>query len=122
MKSNMTAQEIIEKMLEIDRAIESLSVLEYKKNNKLADKSFKLFRILDADLELAKVVYKELLAHDCIITRVNAASKCLSLKIYIEDALRVLTEMASRCDIGIKSFEAELALRVWRGEIPGKTL
>jgi hypothetical protein len=118
----MTVQEIIAKLLEIGREIESLSVLEYKKNNRLADKSFRLIKMLRKDLELAKVVYEELLVADCAVTRVNAASECLSLGIYIDEAVRVLTEIANRPDIGIKSFEAELTLRVWRGEVPGKTL
>jgi len=122
MKKSMSAQEIIEKRIENDLLIEALSVRDYKKNNRIVDKNFKLFKLLKIDLELAKLVYKELLSYDCVITRLTAAGECLSLGIYIEEALRILTEMSNRGDIGIRSFEAELTLKVWRGEVPGKTL
>ena len=114
MKKNMSAQEIIAKRIENDRIIKSLPIREYRKNNRQVDKNFRLFRILENDLELAKEVYKELLLYDCVITKLNAAAECLSLKIHIEEAEQILVELSHRSDIGVKSFEAQIGFELWK--------
>jgi tagatose-1,6-bisphosphate aldolase len=114
MKSTMTAQEIIAKHLKSDRLIESLSARDYKKNNSEAKKLDNLFRVIEQDINLAKEVYKELLASDCMVARLHSAAECLSLEIYIEEAIQVLSEMVTRTDIGIRSFSAEMCLKMWK--------
>ena len=110
----MLAQEFIARHIESDRIIESLSVREYKKNNREMDKICRLFKMLEKDLEFAKVVYKELLSYDCAVTRINAAAECLSLRIYVEEALWVLAEIAKSPKKDMRCFNAEMTLRVWR--------
>lgn len=114
MKTYVTAKEIIEKRLENDRIIGSLSVLEYKKNNRLVDKNFKLFKLLEADLDLARAVYGVLLTRDNSVTKLNAATECLSLGIYIDEAVRVLAEMAVMADNDMRCFNAKMTLEDWR--------
>jgi hypothetical protein len=114
MRKNMTAQEIIAKHLESDRIIASLSLGEYKKNNREVDKTIKLFKIVEHDLDLAKEVYGVLLTSDLAVTKLQAAAACLSLEIYIDDAIRNLIELSDRTDIGMISFHAEMSLEAWK--------
>jgi hypothetical protein len=119
----MSAQEIVDLHVKSDRIIESVSMTgDYRTNNREAKKLYRLFLILKEDLTLAKEVYSQLLWHDCVTTRSISAAECLRLSIFVQEAVHVLEEISGRDDIGITSFHAEMALRIWRGEFPGKTL
>lgn len=74
------------------------------------------------DVKLSKQVLFQLLANDHVITRISASAECQKLGIFIKEAENILQEIASRTDIGISAFNAEMVLRVRRGEFPGKTL
>jgi len=113
MKKSMSAAEIITRHIESDRIMESAPTAEYRKSNREAKKLNELFRIVEKDLTLAKEVYKELLISDCVVTRGHAAAECLSLEIFIDKAVEVLTELSVRTDIGMQSFHSETCLKWW---------
>jgi hypothetical protein len=123
MKKELSLQDIINLHIGSDRIIDSASMIgDYKTNNKEFKKRDKLFRLLEKDLDMAKEVYKHLLGHDGITTKISASSECLKLGLYISEAEQILEEMSKRKDIGTRRLSAEMVLRVWRGEFPGKTL
>ena len=123
MKTKLSPKDIINLHIESDKIIDVASMSgDYKTNNKEFKKRNKLFKILEEDLDMAKEVYEQLLAHDCITTKISAASECLKLGIYTSKAEQILEEISKREDIGIRRFNAEMVLKVWRGEFPGKTL
>ena len=123
MKKKLSHEEIIRKHIESDEIIESVSMTtDYKTNNREVKKIQKLFEILKDDIELAKQVYGTLLKEESATTRSHAASACLRLGIFIADSEKTLEELSERTDIGITRLSCEMALKVWRGEIPGKIL
>jgi hypothetical protein len=119
----MSAQEIVDLHVKSDMVIESVSMTgDHRTNNTEVKKLIRLSAILREDPALAKEVYSQLLRHDCVTTRTNAAAECLRSGIFVQDAVRVLEETAKRDDLGIIGFDATMTLRVWRGEIPGRSL
>ena len=123
MNRNLSKEEIIRRHIESDRIIEvALMSGDSKTNNKEVKKLNKLTAPLKDDLELAKIVYGELFKSDCMRSRCHAAVDCLRLGIHISEAEQILDELSQRDDIGITRLGCEMALKLWRGEIPGKTL
>lgn len=123
MKKTLTTQEIIDLHIESDKISDVATINgDYKTNNKEGKKIKRLFSILENNLEQAKEVYSYLLDYDNITTRTEAASACLKLGIYTIEAEKTLEEIAKKNDIGIRRLNAEMVLRVWRGEFPGTTL
>ena len=123
MKKKLSPQEIINIHIESDKIIESALMRgDFKTNNKEMKKQNKLTELLKSDLELAKFVYGELFKADCERSRCHAAVDCLRLSIHVSEAEKILEELSQRDDIGITSLGCEMALKLWRGEIPGKTL
>ncbi|NLB81904.1 MAG: hypothetical protein GX800_09940 [Clostridiaceae bacterium] len=123
MRKKLTAQEIVNLHIESDK-ISDIATVEgdYRTNNREGKKINKLFTLLAHDIELAQEVYGILLDYDNITTRTEAAAACLKLSIHKNKAVQVLEELSKRNDIGIRRLNAEMTLRVWRGEFPGKTL
>ena len=116
-------EEYVEKHIASDLIIESVKMTnDYKINNREAKKLNKLFIELSKDIELAKQVYSILLDNDCITTRAISSAECLRLGIHIEKSIKKLEEISKMLDIGITRFEAEMTLKIWRGEIKGKHL
>jgi hypothetical protein len=119
----LTPQEIIAFHIESDKIIETaLTNGDSKTNNKEVKKLNKLTALLKDDLELAKLVYGELFKADCVRSHCHAAVECLRLGIHKNEAEKILEELSKRNDIGITRTGCEMALKLWRGEIPGKTL
>lgn len=119
----MTAEEIIKKHSESDKIIDELSSSDdYKRSNQEAKKLHKLHNYLQENTSLAKEVYGALLKSECVTSRSISAAECLRIGIFIEEAEETLETIGQRDDIGIRSFNAKMALKIWRGEIPGKTL
>ena len=119
----LTSDEIIQKYLESANIIESVTMTtDYRTNNREVKKILKLFLLLEQDIDLAKKVYSCLLESDIPVAQSMASADCLRLNIYIDEAQKKLEELSKRDDIGIRSFSAEMALKIWRGEVPGKKL
>jgi len=118
-----TFDEIIQKYLESANIIESVTMTtDYKTNNREVNKLFKLFLLLEQDIDLAKKVYSRILESEIPTAQIIASADCLRLNIYVDEAQKKLEELSKRDDIGIISFNAEMALKIWRGEVPGKKL
>ncbi len=120
----MSIQEIIDLHMKSYRIIESaLSEGDYKTNNREVKKLRKLKTdLFENNLDLARKVYGNLLLSDCVTAKSIAAVECLRLNILIQEAIDVLECVAKRNDVGISRHSSEMALRIWRGEVPGKTL
>lgn len=109
-----SAEKIIEQYIEYSN-IEGQSKVDgdYKTGNKMSMKLNKLFEYLKNDNDLAKVVLKELLQSESVRVRSMAATDSLRLKMYIEESLKVLKDVACDKSLGILSFGPEMALKIW---------
>jgi len=89
---------------------------DYKTANKQYSKLIRIYKILEKDKDLREKVLKELLKDENICVSSWAAAHCLRLNIYVDEAVKLLEEIAKRKDIGIWRFDAEMTLKVWREE------
>ena len=120
---NYNAEELISLQIKSDKVIESLDIaLGARIHNREMKKKVKLFDYMKGDIELSKQVLSSLITYDCITTQISASTECLKLGIFIKEAESVLQKISSRTDIGISAYNAEMVLRVWNSEFPGKTL
>ena len=123
MKKSLTPCEIVHLHIQSDIKSEIATIEgDYKTNNREGKKIQKLFDILSRDIILAKKVYRVLLNYDNITTRTEAAAACLKLGIFEDKAVQTLESISKRTDIGVRRLNAEMIIRVWRGEFSGKTL
>jgi len=123
MTKHLSQKEIIDRHIESDKIIEEAIMNgDYKRNNREVKKLNRLKAHLKNDPELALHVYSELFKSDCVTTQSHAAVESLRIGIHIEKAISILEELSKREDIGIIRLGCETALKLWRGEIPGKTL
>jgi len=93
---------------------------DYKTGNIMAKKLNKLFNMLEKDNALAQEVIGTLLKCDSIRARSLSAVDALRLNIFVDDAVTTLQVISKRGDI--IGFGCEMALKIWQGEVPGKTL
>jgi hypothetical protein len=123
MRKVLSLEEIVNLHIQSNKVIEmALMNGDSKTNNKEVKKLNKLTAPLKNNLELSKSVYGELFKADCIRSHCHAAVDCLRFGIHVDEAKQILEELLKRDDIGITRTGCEMALKVWRGEIPGKTL
>lgn len=118
----MSPKSLIEKYIEAGIIMtEALPNGDYKTNNREAKKLKRIKSdFLENDLDLAKHVFAEVMKSENDMARSIAATDALRLNILIEQAIDTLIEVAKRNDI--IGFGAETALKIYRGEFPGKTL
>ena len=120
---NNQAEKIIQKHLNSDSIIRTVSMTtNYKTHNNEMKKLSKLFNITSKDENLCNEVYSVLLNSDNEVTLLTASTECLKLNIFIEKAESNLKKLIDRKDLGIISFNAEMTLKVWKGEVTGKKL
>lgn len=91
-----------------------------KRHNKAMDTLEKYAAELTKTPELAREVFSQLLVHESRAVRLSSAAKCLKYGFCIESAVEVLQVLETGEDMC--AFSAEMTLKVWRGEIPGKKL
>lgn len=121
MKKIVTPQEIIYQYLETGTILAETALIgDHKRGNKIAKENRKVFSILCQNKDLAIQVLMQVMSSDNDKARSIAAADAIRLEIMIEQAVGVLEEVAKRNDI--IGFEAKTALKIWRGEFPGKTL
>lgn len=65
-------------------------------------------------------IIKKILSSESRRAQSLGAVDALRLNIFVEEAIHILEEDSLQHDI--LGFGSEMALRIWRGEIPGKTL
>jgi hypothetical protein len=121
MRKPLAPQEIVDQYLETGVVLAETALIgDYKRGNKFAKKNRKVFDALRQDKDLAIQVLQQVMNSDNDKARSIAAADAIRLNIMIEQAVVVLEEVAKRSDI--IGFEAKTALKIWRGEFPGKTL
>ena len=86
---------------------------DYKTNNKEGKPILQIFKFLEKNKELASVTLPLLFTNRNIVTRTRAATHCLALNIFIEEAVKILEEAANNEQVGIFGFNAEMTLKVW---------
>lgn len=121
MKKDLSPHDLVQQYIETGMVLTETSLNgDYKKGNKIAKENRKVFETLEQNKDLAIQVLMMVMNSDNDKARSIAATDALRLKIMTEQALNVLTEVAKRSDI--VGFGAETALKIWRGEFPGKAL
>ena len=114
----MTPREMIEQYIETGRVITETTMSgDYRKGNVIAKKNAKVFEQLSKNRSLAIHVLSAVMNSDVDQARSLAASAAIQLEILIEESIAVLKEIEKRDDM--VGFGAEMALKRWRGEIPG---
>jgi thiamine kinase-like enzyme len=121
MRKQLSPQEIVEQYIEAGKVLTETTLNgDYKRGNKIAKELQKVFEKLGKNEDLAIQVLSQVMSSDIDKARSMAAADALRLNILVEQAIIVLEEVAKRSDI--IGFGAETALKIWRGEYPGKTL
>lgn len=89
-------------------------------HNKAMTKLRKLSTKIAEESANAEVIMSRLMENDDPSVRLEAAANALRLNLCIEKAEEVLEQLTT---VGRNiSFDAEMTLRVWRGEFPGNHL
>lgn len=68
---------------------------EYRKANREHAKLIKIFKYLEENIPVAKKILPQLLDYPNVQVRTKAAGHCLALRIYEEEAERILREIAN---------------------------
>jgi hypothetical protein len=109
----------ISKQTIISQYIETCDVLkettlngDYKRGNKEYKKIIKVFKIIELDLALAEESLPCLFDNENVVTRAKAASHCIALNLKVEDAKKVLQDIADDECNGIFGFNAKMTLQV----------
>jgi len=93
---------------------------DYKLGNKMAKKIIKIFTILKDNEQLAREVIPIILNSNSVRARGLIAVDALRLNVYVNDAIKVLEDISKQNDI--LDFSSQMALKIYRGEFPDKTL
>jgi len=121
MKKTLSPQKIIEEYIEAGIVLTETTLDgNYKRGNAVAKRLQKAFILLEQDKELAEQVLMQVMNSKIDKARSMAAADSLRMRILVEYATCVLEEIAMRDDI--IGFGSQMTLRIWRGEVPGKTL
>ena len=123
MKRILSVDEIVESHIKsdliIDECMKNMNKRTSLINNREVKKLQKLISIYKDDKELSKQIYERLLVHHNSRVRGNAAVECLRIGVFEEIAVQTLEEL--ELEPGIGGHSAKWALKLWRGEIKGKT-
>ena len=85
---------------------------DYKTDNKEAKIIIKLFKYLEKNLELAKKPLPLLFEHENVVTRTKAAEHCLSIKINVLEAEKILEVASKDQNNGVLGLNAEKILKI----------
>ena len=93
---------------------------DYKRGNLLVKKMNQLVRSMQNEPETAAAVFQKAFSSTSRHARGLAAVRALRMKLLTDEAVQVLEETSKADDI--LGFGSEMALKLWRGEIPGEIL
>ena len=114
MQRKLTLQEIIDYYVEIGPIVEKATLMgDYKTTNKYTKPCIKIFKQLEQDIELARQVLVRLLSEKNIEVLTTAASYCLALNIFVEEAVKTLESIRDDPTTKILGFNAGMVLKVW---------
>jgi hypothetical protein len=115
MKRNLSPKDVIEQYIETCGVLRETTLSgDYKRGNKEGKKIVKIFKILENDIDLANLSLPQLFNDENVVARTTGAADCIALNIQVDEAERVLEEVAKDEANGIFGFNAEMTLKVWR--------
>jgi hypothetical protein len=115
MSDSWTIEEILSQLIRSGAIMEMATLQgDYKRNNKEGKITTRIFKYLEKNLDLANAVLPLLFTHENVVTRTDAASYCLALNIHVDEAVKVLEEVANDPNTRIFGFNAKMTLKVWR--------
>lgn len=83
----LTPEEIIEQYIKTGLIWEETTLNgDYKTSNKQGKIINKIFKMLEADIELARITLPQLFKNENVVTRTEVAAQCISLNIYINES------------------------------------
>ncbi len=88
----------------------------YKRGNKASDKLYKIANILKEDKEFAKDILDILMVNPEPNVKIWACGIALDIDYKAYEAEKILTELSNTTELGILSFNAEMSLKVRKGE------
>jgi hypothetical protein len=115
MKKTFTKEQIIfqyEKSCEIIK--QATLDGDYKKNNKEGKLIIQIYKYLEENKELSNNILHELFYSGNVVTRTKAAAHCLSLGLWVQEAVEILENAATDKSTGIFGFNAKMTLKVWK--------
>jgi uncharacterized protein YlxP (DUF503 family) len=115
------AEFISEYVKYIESANDAMSKNDYRKNNRIVDKFIKFIK-QNSSKEFFKTALEGLMNFKNFNVHISAATNSLKYNVNIDKAKKILKDSSKRKDIGISALNAEMALKVYNGEIPGKKL
>lgn len=115
MKNYNGIESIIEEYINLSTSHWNASrVGDYKTVNNSYTKLKRIFKILQNDEQLSKEMLLILLNNSSFCVQLWAASHCLALGIYLDEALMKLEQISKLEAKVAPSFEAKMTLKVWR--------
>ncbi len=115
MRCRITPESVINQYIESCMILKETTLSgDYKRGNKEGKKIIKIFKLLENNVDIAKIALPSLFTHDNVVTRTKAASHCIALDIFINEAEKILENVANDKANGIFGFNAEMTLKVWR--------
>ena len=89
-------------------------IMNFKKYGAERDKIIEIFKKYEKDIDEAKNFYFPLFTHENRMVEVQAASHCLALGIYIDEAKAVLEKFTS--EGGTLGFNVKMTLKVYSSQ------
>ena len=116
MKNSMSAQDVIKQYVETCNILRETALSgNYRRGNREGKKIVRVFKQLETDVELAKQALPQLFYEENVIVRVKSAAHCIVLNIFVDQAEKLLKEIADdENSYGMSAFEAKMTLKVWR--------
>lgn len=113
MEKKLTKDEFVEKYIElIKMATKAMEENDYKKNNKIIDKSFKMIDEYK-ESEFFEQALNELLDNELPEIKIASAARLLDYGFSEKKPLKILKKLSKKTKIGILSLDAEMALDIY---------
>mgnify|MGYP004706820877 FL=1 len=93
---------------------------DYKKGNMLVKEINKIVCVMQNEPEIAPAALQKIFESTSRRARGLGAVSALRMNLLTDEAVQILEETSKSDDI--LGFGSEMALKIWRGEIPGETL
>jgi hypothetical protein len=88
----------------------------YKRGNKASDKLYKIANVMKEDKEFAKDILDILMVNPEPNVKIWAFGIAMDIDYKVNEAENILTEISNTTELGILSFNAEMSLKVRKGE------
>ncbi|SMQ80705.1 hypothetical protein SAMN05444673_3992 [Bacillus sp. OV166] len=89
----------------------------YKKGNKASDKLFKIIEIMKLDIKMAETMLDVLMESQEPNVKIWACGTALDIDYKTKEAEQILIDISNSPELGILRLDAEMTLKVRKGEI-----